>query len=105
MRSLLTGLIALAALLVSPGAKAAQQILCGSEGGPTFAITVEGDASAFRYQRYYGGGSYYDIDVTRSGVWLLLDEPRRVISIQLIGPDDPIDLVLTPYFQGGRCWR
>ena len=104
MKSALTGLIALAALLVSPSAKAAQQVLCNSEGS-TFAITVEGDASAFRYQRYYGGGGYYDIEATRSGVWLLLDEPRRVISIQLIGPDDPIDLVLTPYFQGGRCWR
>ena len=69
------------------------------------AITVEGDAAGWRYHRYYGGDSYYDIEVTRSGVWLLLEEPKPVLRIQLIGPDHPIDLALTADFHGGRCWR
>jgi len=51
------------------------------------AITVEGDARDLHYYRYYGGASYYDIEVTRSGIWLLLDEPKRVLSIQLVGPE------------------
>ena len=68
------------------------------------AITVEGDAADLRYY-HYGGGSYYDIEVTRSGVWLLLDEPRLVLGIQLIRPDDPIDVALAAHFDGGRCWK
>ena len=87
------------------GAEAAQQVLCSWEGGSRVAITVEGDAAAFRYYRYYRGGSYYDIEVTRSGVWLLLDEPKPVLRIQLIRPDHPIDVALTGHFRGGRCWR
>jgi hypothetical protein len=105
MRSALTGLFALAAILVPSGAKAALQVLCSWEGRMPVAITVEGDAAALRYSRYYSGGSYYDIQVTRSGVWLLLDEPRPVLSIQLIGPDDPIDVVFAASFEGGRCWK
>jgi hypothetical protein len=58
-----------------------------------------------RYDRYYGGGRYYDIEVTRSGAWLMLDEPKPVLSIQLIGTDDPIDVVFAPHFDGGRCWH
>jgi hypothetical protein len=69
------------------------------------AITVEGDAAALRYARYYGGGSYYDIEVTRSGVWLLLDEPKPVLSIQLIRPDPAIGVVWSASFSGGRCWK
>jgi hypothetical protein len=105
MRSALTGLFALAALLVPSDAKAALQVLCRWEGRMPVAITVEGDAAALRYYRYYGGGSYYDIEATRSGVWLLLDEPRPVLSIQLIRPDDPIDVVLAAHSDGGRCWQ
>jgi hypothetical protein len=105
MRSALTGLLALAALLAPSGAKAAQQILCSWEGRSRVAITVEGDAAAWRYHRYYGRASYYDIVATRSGVWLLLDEPKPVLRIQLIQPDDPIDVVLSAHFRGGRCWR
>ena len=69
------------------------------------AITVEGDAAALRYYRYYGGGSYYDIEVTRSGAWLLLDEPKPVLRIQLIQPDDRIDVVWAAHSAGGRCWK
>jgi hypothetical protein len=105
MRSALTGLFALAALLIPSGANAAMQFLCTLEGGAPVAITVEGDADALRYDRYYGGGRYYDIAVTRSGAWLLLDEPKPVLRIQLIGPDDPIEVVFAPRFGGGRCWR
>ena len=105
MRSVLTGLFALVALLVPSYASAALQVLCNSQSGLPVAITVEGDARDLHYYRYYGGASYYDIEVTRSGIWLLLDEPKRVLSIQLVGPHDPIDVVLTASFQGGRCWR
>ena len=105
MRPALTGLFALSALLVPSGAKAAMQVLCSWEGRMPVAITVEGDATAWRYYRYYGGGSYYDIEVTRSGVWLLLDEPKPVLSIQLIRPDDRIDMVWAAHFGGGRCWK
>ena len=66
------------------------------------AITVEGDASAWRYYRYYGRGGYYDIVATRSGVWLLLDEPKPVLRIQLIRPYDRIDVVWAAHFHGGR---
>ena len=66
MRSSLTGLFALAALLVPSAANAAMQVRCSWEGGVRVAITVEGDATAWRYHRWYG--SYYDIVATRSGV-------------------------------------
>lgn len=69
------------------------------------AITVEGDANALRYSPYDVGGSYYDIVATRSGVWLLLDEPKPVLSIQMIWPDPPITVVLDASFDGGRCWK
>jgi len=105
MRSALIGLSALAALQVPSSANAAMQVLCSWEGRSPVTITVEGDAAALRYYRYYGGDSYYDIEVTRSGVWMLLDEPKPVLSIQFIRPDDPIDVVLTAHFHGGRCWR
>ena len=102
MRSALTGLFALAALLAPSDANAALLFLCRWEGGAPVAITVEADATALLY---YGGGSYYDIEVTRSGVWLLLDEPKRVLSIQLVRPGDPIDVVLAASFDGGPCWK
>jgi hypothetical protein len=51
MRSSLTGLFALAALLVPSGANAAMQVRCNWEGGARVAITVEGDATAWRYHR------------------------------------------------------
>jgi hypothetical protein len=106
MRSTLAALFALAVLFVPSGAEAAQQVLCSWEGGMPVAITVEGDAADLRYYRHYGGRSYYDIEVTRSGVWLLLDEPKPVLSIELIGPPgDPIKVAFTTYFDGGRCWR
>ena len=105
MRSALTGLFALAALLVPSGAEAALQILCSWEGRMPVAITVEGDAAAVRHYGYYGDGSYYDIAVTRSGAWLLLDEPKLVLSIQLIRPDDPVDVAFAAHFDGGRCWK
>lgn len=104
MRSAFTGLFALGALLVPSGAEAALQIRCSWEGRMPVAITVEGDTPPFLYSGYYGGGSYYDIVVTRSGVWLLLDEPRLVLSVQIIRPDPPIDVVLAASFGGGRCW-
>ena len=105
MRSALSGLVALAALLVPSGANAAMQVRCNWEGRMPVAITVEGDASDWRYQRYYGRGSYYDVVVTRSGVWMLLDEPKPVLSVQLIRPYDRIDVVWSAHFGGGRCWR
>jgi hypothetical protein len=105
MRSALTGLFALGAFLVPSGAEAALQVRCNLEGGTPVAITVEGDVNALRYSNYHGGGSYYDIAVTRSGVWLLLDEPKPVLSIQLIRPDPPIAVVFDASFAGGRCWR
>jgi hypothetical protein len=105
MRTALTGLFALAPLLLVPsGANAALQFRCNWEGTPV-AITVEGDASALRYSPYHAGSSYYDIAVTRSGVWLLLDEPKPVLSIQLIRPGDPIGVSVAASFEGGRCWR
>jgi len=105
MRSALTGLFALTALLVPFDAKAAMQVLCRWEGRMPVAISVEADASDFDDYRTYGGGSYYDIEVTRSGVWLLLDQPKPVLGIKLIAPDDPIDVALASRFEGGRCWR
>jgi hypothetical protein len=106
MRSSLTGLFAAAALLMPSDAKAAMQILCSWEGRSPLAITVEGDATDLRYHHYATGGSYYDIEVTRSGIWLLGDEPKRVLSIQLVRPDDqPIGVVFASHFAGGRCWR
>ena len=105
MRSALTGLLALGALLVPSGAEAALQVRCSWEGRMPVAITVEGDAAALRYARYHGGASYYDIEVTRSGVWLMLDEPKPVLRVQLIRPGDPIDVVLAASFEGGRCWK
>ena len=93
-----------ALLLVPSGAKAALQFRCNWEGIPV-AITVEGDAAALRYTSYHAGSSYYDIAVTRSGVWLLLDEPKPVLSIQVIQPGDPIGVPVAVTFEGGRCWR
>lgn len=90
MRPALTGLFALGVLLVSSGAEAAMQFRCSWEGRMPVAITVEGDANALRYSPYDVGGSYYDIVATRSGVWLLLDEPKPVLSIQMIWPDPPL---------------
>ena len=101
MRSALIGLLALASLLVPSAAQAAMQLRCNWEGRMPVAITVEGDAAAWRY----GHGSYYDIVATRSGVWLLLDEPKPVLRIQLIRPYDRIDVVWAAHFHGGRCWR
>ena len=86
------------------GANAAIQVLCNWEGRSLVAITVEGNAADLRYYHYYDNG-YYEIEATRSGIWMLLDEPRPVLSIQLIGPDKPIGLVLRSDFAGGRCWR
>ncbi len=105
MRSALTGLLALAALLMPSGAKAAMQINCSWEGRTPVAITVEGDASAWRYYHRYRVGNYYVIEVNRLGVWILLEEPRPVLRIQLIQPDDPIDVVLAAHSDGGRCWK
>jgi hypothetical protein len=104
MRSALIGLLGISALLVSSGARAAVQVLCHWEGGPLVAITVEGEVTAFGSYRYYGG-SYYHIEVNRSGIWMLLDEPKPVLSIQLVGPREPITLVWSSHFAGGRCWR
>jgi hypothetical protein len=105
MRSALTGLFALGAFLVPSGAEAAQQVRCNLDGTTPVAITVEGNVTALRYSHYYGGGSYYDIVVTRSGVWLLLDEPKPVLSIELIGPRHPIPVAFDASFEGGRCWK
>jgi hypothetical protein len=104
MRSALIGLFGLSALLVSSGARAAVEVLCRWDGGPLVAITVEGEVDAFSYYRYHGG-SYYDIEVNRSGVWMMLDEPKPVLSIQPVGPRDPITVVWSRHFAGGRCWR
>ena len=105
MRSAFTGLFALAAfLLMASGANAALQFRCIWEGRPV-AITVEGDAGDLLYSQHYAGSGYYDIAVTRSGVWLLLDEPKPVLSIQLVRPGSPIGLPVTASLEGGRCWR
>src|SRR5262245_32120789 len=105
MRSALARLFALAAPLVASDAKAAQVVLCNWEGRTPVAITVEGDVADLRYYPHYGGASYYDVQVTRSGVWLLLDKPRPVLGIQLIEPDAPIEVAFVSHFDGGRCWR
>jgi hypothetical protein len=103
MRRARTSLLALAALMLVPsGANAALQFRCNWEGRPV-AITVEGNAAALRYS--HDGSSYYDIVVTRSGVWLLLGEPKPLLSIQLIRPGSPIGLPVAASFEGGRCWR
>jgi hypothetical protein len=104
MRAALIGLLGLSALLVSSGANAAVQVLCRWEGRSLVAITIEGDVSAFNHH-WYHGGSYYDIAVNRSGVWMLLDEPKAVLSVQSVGPRDPISFVWSAHFAGGRCWR
>ena len=80
------------------------QVLCHWEGGQLVAITVEGDVSAFSHYRYYGG-NYYDVVANHSGIWMLLDEPKPVLSIQSVGPRQPITFVLSSHFAGGRCWR
>jgi hypothetical protein len=111
MRSALTGLFALAALLMPSVAQAAMMLLCSWEGRAPVAITVDADAAtALRYDR---GSSYYAIEATKSGVWVLLDEPKLVLSIKLqmiVRPGDPnagewVDVTLAPYFDSGRCWK
>jgi len=105
MRSALYGLLGLPALLLSSTAQAAVQVVCHWEGGPLVAITVEGEATAFSHYRYYGG-SYYDIVVNRTGVWMLLDEPKPVLSVRPYWPAyQPINVVWSRHFAGGRCWR
>lgn len=105
MRSALFGLLGLSALLLSSSAQAAVRVVCHWEGGPLVAITVEGEASAFRHYRYYGG-SYYDIVRNRTGVWMLLDEPKAVLSVQQYWPAyHPINVAWSRHFAGGRCWR
>ena len=107
MRSALTGLFALAAFLLVPsGANAAMQFRCNWEGRPV-AITVEGDAGDLLYSHHYAGSGYYDIAVTRSGVWLLLDEPKPVLSIQLVRPGlgDWIGLPVAASLEGARCYK
>jgi hypothetical protein len=104
MKSALIGLFGLSALLISSGANAAVQVLCHWDGGPLVAITVEGEVTAFSHYRYYGG-SYYDIVANRSGVWMLLDEPKAVLSIRPVGPRDPVTVVWSSHFLGGRCRR
>jgi hypothetical protein len=100
MRSALTGLFALSALLVPSIANAAAEVHCNWEGQVPVAITVEGDAADFRYF-----GSSYEITVTRDGAWLLLDEPRHVLSVKVTGPNPSIVMGLGPHFSGGRCWK
>jgi len=100
MRSALAGLFALAALLVASMAQAAVEVHCNWEGEVPVAITVEGDAAGFRYF-----GSSYEIAVTRDGAWLLLDEPRQVLSVKLTRPNPSIAMGLGPTFAGGRCWK
>jgi len=100
MRSALTGLFALTAILVPSIANAAVEVHCNWEGEVPVAITVEGDDAGFR-----SFGSSYEIALTRDGAWLLLDEPRRVSSVKLIGPNPPISMGLGAHFRGGRCWK
>jgi len=107
MRSALTGLFGLTALLLVPsGANAAMQFRCNWEGRPV-AITVESDAGDLLYSQHYAGTGYYDIAVTRSGVWLLLDEPKPVLSIQLVRPGlgDRIGLPVAASLEGARCYK
>jgi hypothetical protein len=100
MRSARAGLFVLSALLVPSIANAAAEVRCNWEGQVPVAITVEGDAADFRYF-----GNSYEIAATRDGAWLLLDEPRLVLSVKVTGPNPPIVMGLGPYFTGGRCWR
>lgn len=100
MRSALTGLFALSAILAPSMANAAVQVHCNWEGEVPVAITVEGDAAAF-----LDFGNSYEIAATRDGAWLLLDEPRLVLSVKVTGPNPPIVMGLGPHFTGGRCWK
>lgn len=108
MRSAFAGLFALVALFMPSGAEAAMMFLCNWEGRAPVAITVDADAgTALRYDR---GSSYYAIQATRSGVWVLLDEPKLVLGIKMIvRPGDPnsdwVDVALARHFESGRCWK
>ena len=80
------------------------QVQCRWEGGPLVAITLEAERTSFGHYGY-GGSTYYDITVTRSGVWMLLDERKPVLRIQTVGARNPTTVVWSTDFVGGRCWR
>ena len=107
MRPAHAGLLALTLFLDLPSANAAMQVLCNWDGRLPVAITVEGDASAFYSFGAFGSFSdgYYEIEITNSGVWMLLNEPKPVLSIQMIGSRKPIDLALALDAGCGRCWK
>jgi hypothetical protein len=107
MRSVLAGLFALTMFLDLPSAKAAMQVSCNWEGRIPVAITVEGDASAFISfgPSGFAHSSYYLIEVTNSGVWMLLNEPKPVLGIRMVGPRQPIDLALSLDAGSRRCWK
>jgi hypothetical protein len=93
MRLVLAGLLALAAPLMPSGAKAAMQVNCIWERRTPVAITVEGDGA---FWREHDRGAYYDVEVNKLRVWLLLDQPRPALSIHLTQPDNPIGGWSTP---------
>jgi hypothetical protein len=102
MRSGFAGTLALTALLMPTGANAAMQVNCVWEGRTPVAITVEGDGA---FWRDYDLGAYYEIEVNKVGTWLLLDEPRPVLAIQVSEADKPIGVALAIRSNGGRCWK
>ena len=107
MKSALTGLVTLTAILLGPSvANAAMEFRCNWEGRPV-AITVDSDAGDLLYSQHYAGTGYYAISVTRTGVWLLLDEPKPVLSIKLVRPDEGqrIGLPVKDSLEGARCYK
>jgi hypothetical protein len=94
-------------LLDLPTANAAMQVFCDWEGKIPVAITVEGDASAFASFGPFGfvNAGYYEIEITNFGVWMLLNEPKPVLSVQMIGPRKPIDLALGLDPGSRQCWK
>lgn len=107
MRAALAGLFVLTMVFAVPSANAAMQVSCNWEGKIPVAITVEGDASAFISfgPSGFAHSSYYLIEVTGSGVWMLLNEPKPVLGIRMVGPRQPIELALSLDAGNRRCWK
>ena len=106
MRPALAGLFALTTVLgLAPEANAAMQVRCNWEGRIPVAITVEADVDAFLPFSPFVSTGYYQIEFTNSATWMLLNTPKPVLSIQMVGPGKPIDLALALDARHARCWR
>ena len=107
MRVLPAGLFVLTMVFAVPPANAAMQVSCNWEGSIPVAITVEGDASAFYSFSLFRSlnQAYYEIEITSFGIWMLLNEPKPVLSVRMVGPRKPVDMALGLEPGSRRCWK